>query len=409
MSYKQKSNPFKGPANFRNPKNKGTSNFNALEFQMPDLSQIMNKAADGDSKTVDVTNESKTGSSTEGKVDKNTKVESSVEMTANKARETESTLKDLRKQKRANFKAGSDQLKDAAKRIKAQTFTDKQQDRINKREEKRLNKLADKFEKFREKGRLDKDDRTAEKIRQGMKPKIKMDRISAKPIDVGRGDRMTKLMMDEHARDIKKLDEYYKNNPMIADIEQPASRDLIGNPAKRSIGPVNVGGLQNNPDNTGMFKDMNFAFGGDSEYLPSNIIDEDRKNQKGTNMRRQVKTKGEGFPMVNQPQQTDEMGNPIPQPNPKGTMAMGGRPLNSNMLTNDPNNNLDPSKVSAQSENKAQQFNAIASSAGTPTPQYNPYNNEMTGMSFNAGLRKASAEGKLDDNPKFKAAVDNAT
>tara|TARA_R100001224_G_scaffold113070_1_gene97246 strand:- start:419 stop:739 length:321 start_codon:yes stop_codon:yes gene_type:complete len=27
---------------------------------------------------------------------------------------------------------------------------------------------------------------------------------------------------------------------------------------------------------------------------------------------------------------------------------------------------------------------------------------------FNAGLRKASAEGKLDDNPKFKAAVDNA-
>ena len=27
---------------------------------------------------------------------------------------------------------------------------------------------------------------------------------------------------------------------------------------------------------------------------------------------------------------------------------------------------------------------------------------------FNAGLRKASSEGKLDDNPKFKAAVDNA-
>ena len=27
---------------------------------------------------------------------------------------------------------------------------------------------------------------------------------------------------------------------------------------------------------------------------------------------------------------------------------------------------------------------------------------------FNAGLRKASAEGKLDDNPKFKAAVDSA-
>ena len=29
-------------------------------------------------------------------------------------------------------------------------------------------------------------------------------------------------------------------------------------------------------------------------------------------------------------------------------------------------------------------------------------------MKFNAGLRKASAEGKLDNNPKFKAAVDNS-
>ncbi len=38
---------------------------------------------------------------------------------------------------------------------------------------------------------------------------------------------------------------------------------------------------------------------------------------------------------------------------------------------------------------------------------YTPY--KMKGPSlykFNAGLRKASAEGKLDSNPKFKAAVD---
>ena len=40
---------------------------------------------------------------------------------------------------------------------------------------------------------------------------------------------------------------------------------------------------------------------------------------------------------------------------------------------------------------------------------YTPY--KMKGPSlykFNAGLRKASAEGKLDDNPKFKAAVDSS-
>ncbi len=30
-------------------------------------------------------------------------------------------------------------------------------------------------------------------------------------------------------------------------------------------------------------------------------------------------------------------------------------------------------------------------------------------IQFNEGLRKASAEGKLDDNPKFKAAVDKAS
>ena len=38
---------------------------------------------------------------------------------------------------------------------------------------------------------------------------------------------------------------------------------------------------------------------------------------------------------------------------------------------------------------------------------YKPF--KMRGPSlykFSAGLRKASAEGKLDDNPKFKAAVD---
>jgi len=40
---------------------------------------------------------------------------------------------------------------------------------------------------------------------------------------------------------------------------------------------------------------------------------------------------------------------------------------------------------------------------------YKPF--KMRGPSlykFSAGLRKASAEGKLDDNPKFKAAVDGS-
>ena len=80
------------------------------------------------------------------------------------------------------------------------------------------------------------------------------------------------------------------------------------------------------------------------------------------------------------------------------------------MLTNDPNNMLDPSKVSAQQENKAQEFAAMASSAGTPTPQYNPYKMQMdqNQPAFNDKLRAASAAGDLDDNPEFKAKVDEA-
>ena len=46
---------------------------------------------------------------------------------------------------------------------------------------------------------------------------------------------------------------------------------------------------------------------------------------------------------------------------------------------------------------KMKKFSGFGEGSGKETP-----------MNFNAGLRKASKEGKLDNNPKFKAAVDNA-
>jgi len=46
---------------------------------------------------------------------------------------------------------------------------------------------------------------------------------------------------------------------------------------------------------------------------------------------------------------------------------------------------------------KMKKFSGFGKGSGKETP-----------MNFNAGLRKASREGKLDNNPKFKAAVDNA-
>lgn len=342
MSYKQKSNPFNGPASFRNPKNVGTSNFNALEFEMPDLSQIANKTADGDSKTVDITNESKTGSSNEGEQkDKVPKTQN--EITVEKAREAnksneEPTLKELRQDKRTKAKAQSTALKEANKRIKASTFTDKQQDRVNRREARRLDKQADKLIKFREQGRISEDDRTGEKIKQQLKGNIQMPTRGAQLFSPADESSPRAFAMSE-----------------------------FGSP---SLPDLNVVTTKNNAPKM-----------------------------------KQVNRKGGGFPMVNQPQKTDEMGNPLPEPNPKGSMAMGGRPLNSNILMNDPNNNLDPSKVSAQQEDKAQQFASIASSAGTPTPQYDPYKTQMQGMAFNKGFeslpedvqRKIDPEGKADE------------
>ena len=53
----------------------------------------------------------------------------------------------------------------------------------------------------------------------------------------------------------------------------------------------------------------------------------------------------------------------MPEPN------RAGRPLNSNVLMNDPTSYQDPSKMSAQQNNQAQMFSGLASSAGTPNPE----------------------------------------
>ena len=46
-----------------------------------------------------------------------------------------------------------------------------------------------------------------------------------------------------------------------------------------------------------------------------------------------------------------------------------GRPINSNVLMNDPTNYQDPSKISAQQNQQQQLFSGLASSAGTPNPE----------------------------------------
>ena len=127
------------------------------------------------------------------------------------------------------------------------------------------------------------------------------------------------------------------------------------------------------------------------------IYDISPKTLTGMSMK-QINTKGKSFPMVqpNEMMQQKEMMQP---------MNRAGRPADSNILTNDPNIPQPPNKVPASMNNRNQMFNSIASDQGQPyTPTFGMYD----GPEFNEGLRKASAEGKLDNNPKFKAAVDNA-
>ena len=51
---------------------------------------------------------------------------------------------------------------------------------------------------------------------------------------------------------------------------------------------------------------------------------------------------------------------------------------------------------------------AFKMKAGKEGPMRKNFGKDITPMNFNAGLRAASKAGKLDNNPKFKAAVDNA-
>ncbi len=86
MAYKQDRNPGKinyGPSGYRDPK-KTTKNYNALEFNMPDLSNIVDSKADGEQVTEDKSN--KSGRKEEGVIKKGENVKSITNQTLEKAK-----------------------------------------------------------------------------------------------------------------------------------------------------------------------------------------------------------------------------------------------------------------------------------------------------------------------------------
>ena len=75
---------------------------------------------------------------------------------------------------------------------------------------------------------------------------------------------------------------------------------------------------------------------------------------------KQVNSKGSGFPML-QPNQNMVEQQQVPN--------RAGRPVESNILTNDPNINQPMNKVPASNFQRNAQFNDIASGQGMPNPQ----------------------------------------
>ena len=76
-----------------------------------------------------------------------------------------------------------------------------------------------------------------------------------------------------------------------------------------------------------------------------------------------LRSKGGAFPMVAPQQNVNSFGEPTPV---KGTMANGGRPMQSNQLANNPNIQQAMGAVPQSTFNTNQKFNDIASEAGTP-------------------------------------------
>lgn len=159
----------------------------------------------------------------------------------------------------------------------------------------------------------------------------------------------------------------------------------------------------------------------------------------------QVGSKGSAFPMVAPNLDSQGMAEAKAMQEFKNRAA---GPQNRKVLENNPNIMQPDNKVSASKFGQEKLMSSIASDPGIPNPQpmaapnagaatpqntyggmvqdpsTNQYNDLYAGANlstpqastfgmydgpeFNDGLRKASQAGELDDNPNFKAAVDNA-
>ena len=407
MPYKKES-PF---ASFRDPK-RATRNYNPTDFKMPDINSIFNKTADGET-TEDPTKANDTDS--ENKI--NGKLLDNIDKSEEKPADI--TRKSLRQDRRAEEKEFNKKLRQA-RGLKNANDTDSENkingkllDNIDKSEE----KPADITRKSLRQDRRAEEKEFNKKLRQarGLKNASTKD-ITAE--DRGKAKDMFNLLKDE--KDFRKTAKKAGFNPEdYRNLKFDIPTKIENKSKKADISP----GAEVNIGNTGSFvqddysnfdldnyfkpnetkktlKNTKFNYTGFSpnerkahrvlmgagastkdafDYVTYNFADdetkgmidrmkasekemEEYKKSKGLNMK-QVNSKGSGFPMIQPNQNMAE---------PEQIKNRAGRPVESNILTNDPNIAQPMNKVPATTFQRNAQFNDIASGQGMPNPQPQP-------------------------------------
>ncbi len=284
MAYKQDRNPGKinyGPSGYRDPK-RTTKNYNALEFNMPDLSNIVDSKADGEQVTQDKSN--KSGSDKEGVIPKGENVKSITDPTLEKAKNAQrvqdfikegSSLKEERKTgrqtkrginkairqfKRDDNKRGlneerkgmldaavkeRDRLRESGQDFKDKKAEDKMIEKGNRRTDKEIEKAnKPKNRKKRAQAEFDKKQKNKFGIVDG---KIQ----NQKPVDQTAFD-YEQMALDEkwgfgtdmHKQKDMRPKNLFKQGKSMPNIDSEETRPAMYNQGR----PMNSGMLENNPN-----------------------------------------------------------------------------------------------------------------------------------------------------------------
>ena len=340
MPYKKES-PF---ANFRDPK-RTTKNYNPTNFQMPDISSIYSKTADGEI-TDEVDDTKKTDDKTVDLINKG-------EESKQEATEGPITRKSLRQNRRAGEKDFNKELRRNKRLSKASTKDITAEER-------------DFYEDATGKIQGEKDLRKEAK-KEGFNP----------------ADYKNKLMMDEQAAKVKKMDK-------------------DGDPGSNALKPKSIVSAPDGEDSPEWWKlaeanaDIMFmenSLGKKKQDALFNPLG--RGPQMNKNMK-QVNSKGSGFPMVSpfnavtagnemadqsqkqainkqmQPIQNTQQNAGYGDPTTTQTPNRAGKGQNSNVLTSDPNINQPANKVPASTDAQNKFFSQKASSSQAPNPVMPP-------------------------------------